>query len=607
MTITQSSRSNHKRFKQSSEYSRSELAVIQAVRAKIAFERNKLLGYPIKPYNEFVNEGHLTASQRSTVKDYVRQCMKKWVDAAVEARCTVETIRDDDGASDVEGTKILVDHDDEGGDGDEFCSGEEDGNGDANPEEGGKDDDATPPQKGVIADGNEFKCSFEQCGPPPSGSVPFDNECHFRSFIGDDKRDLMIAILTSFYFEDKGLTSTQLSLALHGKTYKERASVEVVKQDFFDRFSHKHFQYSSDISCTYGFLLYPTEHLHVLNQSRWKETVIKKQAMDLKFKELQAINKNFSPTNMMDCLKGNSQVSGEKNVNHFFKTAWDLQADGDQTNATLTEGSIKHLVTQLHKKDCLSIKDVILDIGSSYNSLMWNVSETIHNLIPGSDPVCIGYEYSVFRHLVGSSRAYAMLKDAGVRDHSPIRSCNVHAFLVNMFELNSLGDGITIAFQFDKAFVIELCIHTLLCALASKDLKYFISCKATTENTQGKYKFQDFVQITGCFELITIIKGCKMNGGESATPFHVYKRNNKKVLVNLQFIEQFAKDVCLDEVTTEIVMETWKLASGPPDLSQCINNKKTLGEQKICYYNQWQKASALLDERRRRSELWDMQ
>jgi hypothetical protein len=102
MTRTQSSRRNHKRFKQSSEYSRSESAVIQAVRSKIAFEKNKLLGYPNKLYDEFVNEGHLTESQRLTVNDYVRHCMKNWFVAAVEARCTVETIRDDDGASDVE-------------------------------------------------------------------------------------------------------------------------------------------------------------------------------------------------------------------------------------------------------------------------------------------------------------------------------------------------------------------------------------------------------------------------------------------------------------------------------------------------------------------------
>ena len=567
--------------------------------SRLAYEKVKKLGYHKKPYENCITERRLTPHQRLKVNRYVKDGMKHWFIGADQAPCTTETIEDSgriachfehsfaaNGATDAnEGAINIFFSDDEG----RYDEGRDDG---------GRDDEVRAGQLGAAPPRNEgspdtgyvtrLKCSFLQCKPPPSESLPFVNKEHFERVLLC-KRELMLSMLTSFYFEDKGFTSEERSLVLYGNAYRRSARMEHVERDFFDRFSYEDFYYLDDKTTPYGFLLYPTHHLHVLDESKWREIVLEKSRLDKKFKELEVIHKNFSPTHMIDCLHGRSQHRNEKFVYPYFKMAWNLQADGDQTNATLTNTSLNLMISALQENDCLSNRDVIVDIGSSYNSLMWYFAQGVHRQMPGSYPVCLGYEYSLYRHCLGTSRVCEMLRDAASKDLCPVENFNVHAFLLDLFEINSLGNGITIAFQFDKAFVIELCIHTLLCALASKDLKIFITCKPKTENTRSSYDYQQIIQQTNCFQLVTKLNGCKMNGGESAKTFYVWKRTSKPASVDMGYIDTFANTINLDKETKETVMETWRLASEPPDLSPYLG-KVTLQEQLKNYDKESKKA-----------------
>ena len=155
----------------------------------------------------------------------------------------------------------------------------------------------------------------------------------------------------------------------HGQTH---SSVDI-QVAFNKTFSHTDFKFSKEPGTnTYERRFYPTKSLFTRGMKG-------EESMKLFYDQWIANRKNQS-----SLRRSVDQTLFEKRVNKsivtnvfiytFFKRLWDLQADGDQTNATMTNASLERLVPWLCDKGIIRDKDVFLDIGSSYGSLLWYVS-----------------------------------------------------------------------------------------------------------------------------------------------------------------------------------------------------------------------------------------
>ena len=134
-----------------------------------------------------------------------------------------------------------------------------------------------------------------------------------------------------------------------------------------------------------------------------------------------------------------------------------------------------------------------------------------------------------------------------------------------MTEINELGTGINIAFQFDKAFVIELALHNMFCVMNTESASYFITCKGNNKHTA---QYQDIVQATECFENILEIKGCKMNDGEASSVFYVYTKTRMKS-VTTDYIKAFLKEKATkvdDSIIDDVALKWGKARSFGPNI-----------------------------------------
>ena len=99
----------------------------------------------------------------------------------------------------------------------------------------------------------------------------------------------------------------------------------------------------------------------------------------------------------MTSIQSKDKLGPVEMILKWFKAAWDLQADGDQTNATLCPASTKALTDHLVKEKILEEGQQICDLGSSYGSLLLNMVNYASINITG-----YGIEESRKRHVLGS-------------------------------------------------------------------------------------------------------------------------------------------------------------------------------------------------------------
>ena len=302
----------------------------------------------------------------------------------------------------------------------------------------------------------------------------------------------------------------------HTERYEKKGDYE---SDFFKSFTYEDFTYSFDDDAS--LQLFPTERLSIFNEA-------------LNEPSMAAIIQNISNISKLHAKVKNGFVRKRKLLTHVdyirssFRNNWELQADGDQTNATLQTSSIKRLALELRDKGVVNSNTVFLDCGSSYGSLLWFLS--YFSMDHSTNLKLLGIEYSLLRHVLGCHTAYHMLKKAKSKTSRLQGELLPNVILQhgNLEAMSSFVGSPTIVFMFDKAFNWELCFHVLLCAIATPSVMYLISCKGSFKTT-GKcgveIKFNKLVENTELFEVFDTIKGLKMNGkSEAGGTFTVFRR-----------------------------------------------------------------------------------
>ena len=424
------------------------------------------------------------------------------------------------------------------------------------------------------------------CPPPPAHYNPFPDEATFISCF-EPNRCLMRAALKSFYTERTSSNGKKMNT-----TQYEKAPKEVISTDFFTRFTYKDFVFKANPDALYGNDILPTPTLRIVDKEKWNGFLKMFDALMQRKNESSKTVKSFDPSAMKRCLEGNSRKTFQRAVHSSFKPAWDHQADGDQTNATLQPASIQTLSKAIVAIELEGEQQVFLDLGSSYGSLLWQLSDKLD--WGGKPPILFGYEYSLLRHIWGCKCSAAMLAEDGRQDHAIVRHPNVYLRKVDLLQINSLGEGITIAFQFDKAFVIELCLHTLFCVLSTKSVQLFITCKGKTKNLKGEYDYQAIVQATECFQRVATIEGLKMNGGESAQTFYLYKKTAQRD-INREFITSLLKKVKLSDTMIESVANTFLETHSTPSVEAVIVGSSSADSMLKLYQSESKKAMHALD------------
>ena len=425
-----------------------------------------------------------------------------------------------------------------------------------------------------------FLLSHYNCGDPPSDSKPFPSNEAFVNLL-EGKKQLMYECLRTFYFPSKPLISVSKGMSgykINGKVYENNATLEDVFQDFHDRFNVKDFHVYEKWNNSYGFKLCPTRNLKMLDKEaheKWK----KEQEETILFMKTKSAEFNtYSQENSFEKLWSEPNVKlCSTLIRGGWQKAWDHMADGElSTNAFLQTASIYQIFDKMIMKNMIQKGVKIADLGSSYGSLLWYTADYLKEF----RPILVGYEYSLLRHVWGSQCSNELLEESTKYDICPLHSYQVHLVHHNLLHMNEVGRGIDIAFQFDKAFYIELALHTMFCVLNTESVKYFITCKPNN-NFTGWY--QDIVQATECFEKVLTIKGCKMNNGESSGNFHVYKKT-KTISVTTDYIKKFLADkaTAIDNSIVDDVALNWRKAKSlGPDMP--FNKTYELDEMKNRY------------------------
>ena len=437
-----------------------------------------------------------------------------------------------------------------------------------------------------------FLLSHYNCCDPPADSKPFPSHDDFVNLL-EGKRQLMYECLRTFYFPNKQLISVSKGMSgykINAKAYENNATLEDVSQDFHDRFNFKDFHVYEKWNNSYGFKLCPTRNLKRLDKEgheQWKKeekeiiSFMKKKSTEFNtYRQNNSFEKIWSEPPVKLC---SDLIRGK------WQKAWNLMADGDlSTNAYITTASIYKLFGNMKSQNMIQKGVKILDIGSSYGSLLWYTA----NYLKEFKPILVGYEYSLLRHLWGSKCSKELLEEATKYDTCPLHSYQVHLIHQDLLHTNELGRGIDIAFQFDKAFVIELSLHTMFCVMNTESVSYFVTCKANNRLT-GWY--QNIVQATECFKKVLTVKGCKMNDGESSGDFHVYKKT-KTISVTTEYIKTFLaeKATAIDNSIVDEVALTWEEAKSlGPDM--VFNKTYNIDEMKKRYCKAAEDAWNVLD------------
>ena len=365
----------------------------------------------------------------------------------------------------------------------------------------------------------------------------------------------------------------------HTKTYDQKQ----VKHDFFQTFKHHHFKFTrNDPGSVYEYTVYATEELRTSNLSLHEDykrnltnvlSLFGTRGVCTRMKTHLAEEPYFT-------LVQRDPVRPTKFVASAFRFAWQLQSDGDQTNATLQPQSVENLVDALLSwcddsgNAMFRSEDCIVDFGSSYGSLLIQIVNHMASMRP--DIVVRGYgiEYSKQRHIVGSYCFKEMLLLLKHLDHIPLQVMDVFLECKNLLEITSLPSHCTHILAFDKAFSGYLLIHNALVAMNSKGVRYFICCKpyfTSSNKTLVSLKGENEANRSGggfdVGEMLSYMKfkslmttdNLKMNGkgSENSGKFTVYEVPHVKIddeyvstLVNNFFGDKGFKKCELDTIAS---------------------------------------------------------
>lgn len=326
-----------------------------------------------------------------------------------------------------------------------------------------------------------------------------------------------------------------------------------VSELFFKTYSHTHFKWTSNTSSTnlnprYQIMLHPTEDLFTSNTSFFDEF-----RSELKsFQNEVASNGIY---NLMRIRHHETNVYMTKPAEHpahfiakVWKFAWDLQADGESTNATLTVASIMCLAKFLLANNAVENGDAILDCGSSYGSLPLQLINAINVENNSIFIQGFGMEYASIRHILGSVCFYRMITLLKTIDYMPMKTFDCRLINQNLFFITEVPAKIKLMFSFDKVFEPTLLIHLALVALNSQSVNYFLTCRDSFHSKENGirigaakvFKYQRLLEHLGFRKIATTDKAMRMNGGENSGYFTLYSVPRQQV--DLKFLRNLQKD-----------------------------------------------------------------
>ena len=345
----------------------------------------------------------------------------------------------------------------------------------------------------------------------------------------------------------------------HTPKYK-KSSEAVINDDLFQSFNFQDFTYIKKDS---SIELLPTNRLLVYNKAiddgKINHLILDNVSLE---KIRRKVKKGYIATavRIIDVIQF---------IRSSFLLGWHLQADGDQTNATLTQASILTMAKELVNKDMIKAGDNFVDFGSSIGSFLWFLSENLRKLDSNYISLKLyGIEYSKNRHILGSYLTYEMLRKSRQEWNklsSPLGH-NVYLRLLSILDVAILPNQPTIAYMFDKAFYWTLCYHVVLVAIATPSIRCLI-CTKPSHSAKGKQgtaiKFGEIILKTGYFKLVHTISGLKMNGkaSETAGVFHIYEKIKKVDTVISSHIKCWLSESNCSEQDVIEITKNWEKAN----------------------------------------------
>lgn len=242
------------------------------------------------------------------------------------------------------------------------------------------------------------------------GATVFKEE-EFKKYF-QQKTQLMQSLLAGYVTKNPNLTNTS-DVHKYSKSlisYHTKGDKGNIEEIFFKTFKHTNFQYKDihDADKEYPYKLFAS-NLFTFNLPAYK--VVKKQLED-SYKLFTTRGQTIYWSTHVNNKEAEKFISQDikcpvNYITSFFKRAWDHQADGWQTNATLILSSIVTMAEHMHRYELIKTGDAIVDCGSSYGSLilaMVNLLETFDISVKG-----FGIEYATIRHKLGTEYFSRML------------------------------------------------------------------------------------------------------------------------------------------------------------------------------------------------------
>ena len=409
---------------------------------------------------------------------------------------------------------------------------------------------------------------FVKCSPPSHTDKEFSAE-EFETHMSDNV-ELMRAALSS-YSPDPPPIQTYHELVQFFKKrqayHTNSLSRELIKTHFFDTFNKDHFRYHQNAEGTsYRLTLIPTDKLYTGNTVLHKAMTETLELLTSLIKGAGAFNKvnSYFNADKMTSIQSKDKLGPVEMILKWFKAAWDLQADGDQTNATLCPASTKALTDHLIKENILEEGQQICDLGSSYGSLLLNMVNYASIAITG-----YGIEESRKRHVLGSFCFARCIRMCERMDYSPLKSFAVQLVCDDLVRMTKLPPTVDHALAFNKAFPPDLCIACALLCLNSPTVKTYTDVKASFHSMNLKqstvqFSYKALMKHLG-FSVIKIIDGLKMNGttSEAAGTFVTYRVTYQRI--DAEFLKKlyldFFRPLHITWLQFEPIFKQWEIAS----------------------------------------------
>jgi hypothetical protein len=240
----------------------------------------------------------------------------------------------------------------------------------------------------------------------------------------------------------------------------------------------------------------------------------------------------------------------------------------------LTCKSIEILADKMLELKMFSQGKVIVDCGSSYGSLLLSIINVIKFRDATLHVKAVGLEYATPRVVLGLFCMKQIVKIIRTMDSTPLVNLDCNNKVQDLFHMSRFSDATTHVIAFDKAFDGCLCLHIVLLALNSRNVKYFITVKGHFSkgknkcmlgNSSATFDYDALLKAMD-FKLVMTLPSLKMNGAELSGLFRIYTIPvHLRAMVTKHYIEHlfysFFTPLGFGTQAQELIKEKWAEAA----------------------------------------------